>query len=192
MEGKRRDAVYCSESCVGKAARARRDAAGLCVNCGARRCKSNVTICAACYARSRDQVARLKVEGKCYKCGGHTDLPHARCSRCRDAESAKQRLVRTGWVAERFAEACATQRNRCAICGREMCTGRDRHADHCHRTGKPRAVLCKRCNTALGSLRDSPYICRAAAHYLERWAAEHKRQELEEKAATKRKPDEAA
>jgi hypothetical protein len=40
--------------------------------------------------------------------------------------------------------------------------------DHCHVTKKIRGVLCNKCNTAIGLLRDSPTIALEAAHYLNR------------------------
>jgi hypothetical protein len=57
---------------------------------------------------------------------------------------------------------------RCGICGVEPGDGARRlHRDHNHRTGRPRALLCFRCNSAL-----RPYMTREwlldAAEYLER------------------------
>ena len=37
--------------------------------------------------------------------------------------------------------------------------------DHCHATGEPRAMLCVRCNAALGLLREDPAVCRMLAEY---------------------------
>ncbi len=42
--------------------------------------------------------------------------------------------------------------------------------DHNHKTGKTRALLCARCNMAIGGLRDEPALCRRAADYLELWS----------------------
>lgn len=39
--------------------------------------------------------------------------------------------------------------------------------DHDHLTGKIRGILCKRCNSALGLLRDNPNIIRKLAEYIE-------------------------
>lgn len=55
----------------------------------------------------------------------------------------------------------------CAIC-RGSSNGKSWHVDHDHETGAIRGILCNGCNTALGGMRDSPAILRAAADYLER------------------------
>lgn len=38
--------------------------------------------------------------------------------------------------------------------------------DHCHRSGKLGLLLCMRCNTAIGLLRDDPEVAARAAEYL--------------------------
>lgn len=40
--------------------------------------------------------------------------------------------------------------------------------DHCHQTGKIRALLCSHCNKALGGFKDSPQLLRKAAEYIEK------------------------
>jgi hypothetical protein len=59
----------------------------------------------------------------------------------------------------------AQQNGVCAIC-REA-SDRGLYVDHCHRTGRVRALLCHHCNSAIGFLRESPLLARAAAMYLE-------------------------
>ena len=54
----------------------------------------------------------------------------------------------------------------CAICGYR--SDGVLHVDHNHETGKVRGLLCSNCNRAIGLLKDSPGILRAAALYLER------------------------
>jgi len=63
-------------------------------------------------------------------------------------------------------ERLRKQKFRCAnkACGKKL-TVRTAHADHCHKTGKDRELLCHGCNTALGSLRDDPKVCRGLADY---------------------------
>jgi recombination endonuclease VII len=58
----------------------------------------------------------------------------------------------------------AQQNGVCAICrepGDPLCV------DHDHRTGRVRSLLCGHCNSAIGFLRESPLLARAAATYLE-------------------------
>jgi Recombination endonuclease VII len=58
----------------------------------------------------------------------------------------------------------------CAICGTERPAKNERwkrfDIDHCHRTGRVRGLLCKRCNKIVGVL-ELPEI-NAARRYLER------------------------
>lgn len=64
----------------------------------------------------------------------------------------------------------------CAICAQPE---RDTHSgkvkalavDHHHETGAMRGLLCSGCNTGLGKLGDDPIRLRAAADYIERFAA---------------------
>ena len=56
----------------------------------------------------------------------------------------------------------------CGICGASPPEGRKLHRDHDHRgAGRPRELLCFRCNTALRGY-ITPEWLRAAADYLER------------------------
>jgi hypothetical protein len=58
---------------------------------------------------------------------------------------------------------------RCKVCG-EPEGKRKLHRDHCHATGAQRALLCHRCNIALGMIQDDPETARALADYLESYA----------------------
>lgn len=61
------------------------------------------------------------------------------------------------------------QKNRCAIC-RRLQSGRCKRlaVDHDHKTKRIRALLCSRCNRALGLLRDNISLVRKALAYLEK------------------------
>jgi hypothetical protein len=67
---------------------------------------------------------------------------------------------------EDYSALILVQNKCCAICRLELKLS----IDHCHRTNRVRGLLCKNCNTALGMLKDSPQLLRAAADYLEKWA----------------------
>jgi hypothetical protein len=56
---------------------------------------------------------------------------------------------------------------RCAICLRERSAARRFDRDHDHRTGRPRGLLCPRCNRALPAW-VTPEWLEAAAAYLRR------------------------
>jgi recombination endonuclease VII len=60
-----------------------------------------------------------------------------------------------------------SQQGLCAICEKPM--GDDPTTDHCHRTGRIRALLCRRCNGALGSMDDSNARLETAIAYLRRF-----------------------
>ena len=67
------------------------------------------------------------------------------------------------------------QGNKCAICSTEFKNGKDSHLDHCHETGKVRAILCGRCNPGLGYFDDDVEKLKLAIDYLNK----HKRDDNE-------------
>lgn len=74
---------------------------------------------------------------------------------------------------EEYRRLLALQDNRCAICrALSGSNGRkDRLAvDHCHDRNVGRGLLCHRCNTALGLLRDDVEIVESAIRYLKEHA----------------------
>jgi hypothetical protein len=68
----------------------------------------------------------------------------------------------------------AAQGSVCAIC---FTKPNLRHAnlaiDHDHATGKIRALLCARCNTAIGHLMDSPTVVESAVAYLRKHSGQN-------------------
>lgn len=85
--------------------------------------------------------------------------------RARNPEKAKEatrlsvrkiRLAKHGWTLEEFDRAWEAQGGCCAVCARAMLRTGSRSnsvaADHDHKTGLARALLCIRCNTLLGRL----------------------------------------
>lgn len=51
---------------------------------------------------------------------------------------------------------------KCEICSRKEVP----HFDHCHKTGKFRGWICKRCNTVLGKVEDDIILLDSLKHYL--------------------------
>lgn len=70
---------------------------------------------------------------------------------------------RYGITLGEWDEMLLAQSGRCAICADPMTTP---HTDHCHQTGRVRALLCSGCNQGLGNFKDDPERVLAAARYL--------------------------
>lgn len=82
-----------------------------------------------------------------------------------------------GITIEEWEEMLASQNGLCAICGTEP-VGLNRrtdslHVDHCHSTGKNRALLCHFCNLGLGAFRDNTEVLQSAIEYLDTWREKH-------------------
>ncbi|MGY1662399.1 endonuclease VII domain-containing protein [Geodermatophilus sp. SYSU D00705] len=95
----------------------------------------------------------------------------SQCKACKAAANSQAYFLRRyGMSREDLQEMRAKQADRCALCGARG----PEHLDHDHENDFVRALLCQRCNLALGLLRDDPDLMRAAADYVEihraRWA----------------------
>lgn len=71
-----------------------------------------------------------------------------------------------------YNELFSRQNGLCAICKRAQSTkgplGYPKRlcVDHCHKSGKVRALLCDRCNTSLGHLEESIELIQSLANYI--------------------------
>lgn len=83
-----------------------------------------------------------------------------------------------GITLDEYNRMSAAQWHRCAICEQQETrvdkagAVRFMPVDHCHKTGKIRALLCTSCNTALGGFKDDPSLLRKAAEYIEKHLAQ--------------------
>jgi len=75
---------------------------------------------------------------------------------------------------DKYHDMLEGQDYRCAICGNGETAinprtkiAFDLAVDHCHETGKVRALLCKNCNNMLGYAKDSPELLTNALNYLD-------------------------
>ena len=75
-------------------------------------------------------------------------------------------LKRYGLTHEKYIEMLEQQNGCCKICTKECSSGMNLSVDHCHKTGKVRGLLCKKCNSALGMLNDDALLFKAAISYL--------------------------
>jgi hypothetical protein len=74
-------------------------------------------------------------------------------------------LKKYGLTFAEMQQMLATQGFKCALCG-DPIDEVTRNVDHDHATGVNRALLCDKCNWALGLLKDSPELLEKAAAYV--------------------------
>ncbi len=98
----------------------------------------------------------------------------------RDKMTASARirtLKKYGLTPESYGQLVIDQENRCAICRRSASSFKPKHKkhkhakldiDHCHASGKVRALLCYNCNAILGHAGDSIQVLQRAIDYLKK------------------------
>jgi hypothetical protein len=75
-------------------------------------------------------------------------------------------LRKYGITSQIFDGMLDDQCGRCAICGTHFESSKTTNIDHCHTTGKVRALLCRHCNLVLGHAKESVQILENAVQYL--------------------------
>lgn len=198
MTGGNRAARYCSRRCIDAARQERRreDAqkertGRRCQVCGepipvtldgrAKFCSRQCGLKSQNEKKAADKhaamVAARGARPPCPRCGSPVppDRGGVYCSKnCSqlawNERTGYHRQYKYGLTQEQYEAMLAEQDGRCAICRSPDWPGKDRrpHVDHCHKTGKIRALLCGKCNNGLGNYDDDPARLRAAADYLER------------------------
>lgn len=135
-------------------------------------------LCGSCYgaqlrAEKPDHAERVRAKNRAFYAANrdaqiayHRDQYHNGPGRSRTWASNIRKKY--GLTVAEYDRMWAAQAGCCAVCGRAF-TAQTRRAavDHCHQTGKIRALLCTRCNTALGAVQDDALTLRALADYLE-------------------------
>jgi len=76
---------------------------------------------------------------------------------------AKNLKANYGLTVEQYNTLVTNQDGKCNICGVLLEVPL---VDHCHKTGKVRALLCRPCNSGLGMFRDDLTLLRRATDYL--------------------------
>jgi len=75
-------------------------------------------------------------------------------------------VLKYGLSYEAYQVLLAAQGGKCAICLKPPLAGKTLNVDHCHDSGKVRGLLCRPCNTGLGSFKDNAGRLRRAITYL--------------------------
>ena len=96
-------------------------------------------------------------QNHCRACGKITD--HEACVRAYGITSETYRIM------------LENQEYKCAICKIHaddyyLISKRRLAVDHCHKTGKVRAILCSSCNNGLGRFKDNPILLLEAHAYI--------------------------
>jgi hypothetical protein len=85
------------------------------------------------------------------------------------AHEQRRRLRKYGLTQDEYDELLRSQGNRCAGCGTDKPGAKGWCIDHCHRSGRVRAILCNPCNTVLGLIDEDPEVLRALARLAEQF-----------------------
>lgn len=79
----------------------------------------------------------------------------------------KHKIAKFGITLEEYDKIFSAQNQMCALCGIRQDKLRKKLAvDHCHKTGKVRALLCGNCNRGLGFFKDSVDLLNKATNYV--------------------------
>jgi hypothetical protein len=73
---------------------------------------------------------------------------------------------RYGITPDQYDAMMLNQGGCCAICKTASGTRRKLCVDHCHQTGKVRALLCDKCNSGIGAFKDDPALMIRAAEFV--------------------------
>jgi len=144
---------------------------GLCFRCERPRGDDGTQL--VCREHASDSVSRVTAlrravtaQGLCWRCRQPRDGKNKNyCTACVAFYSAK---VVSRSQSDEYKRSFDLQGGVCAICKRP--SEKTLVRDHCHATGRLRALLCALCNAGLGMFRDNPAVLRGAASYLEQYA----------------------
>ena len=135
------------------------------------------------YVHTRDSEGKpLRYMNKCKACYGNQSLDHYRSKRdhynklqCKyraeNKDKFKQWRLKRNWdlTVDEFESMISKQDNRCFLCNIEFCDKRGMrpNVDHCHDTGRIRKLLCTRCNTAMGLLKENVSVLNKMINYIQ-------------------------
>lgn len=114
-------------------------------------------------AKNRDRLREYEKRRQAGKYARRKTDPSVRAARRRQAR--RYNLKKYGLTPQCVAAMVTAQGGMCATCKADVAASPC--VDHCHTTGKVRAILCRKCNLALGLAGDNPETLKALAAYLE-------------------------
>jgi hypothetical protein len=114
---------------------------------------------------SKDSRAKSGLQSRCKVCQSEVKAEMSDYYRDKHLQS-KYGITHQDYLVMLEEQDC-----KCAICGIEekYCENQRLAVDHDHDTGQVRALLCKKCNQAIGLLQDNSDFAKSAVEYLIRF-----------------------
>jgi len=112
------------------------------------------------------QCGILKPRSEYYK--STRDGNVSKCKICTGINRENRRLKKLyGITLEEYYKILEEQNHKCLICGSNENSGWGKfHVDHNHKTNKIRGLLCSNCNTAIGLVKENPFVLLKMIKYL--------------------------
>lgn len=138
--------------------------------------------CDLCWNNKESERARKRIAvRRCYKC--NTALPEASrrpgkavCIDCRvdprisrPASDWRRRLRRYGITQGEYDDLFRRQNGCCRGCSTTSPGKKGWQIDHCHGSGKVRAIMCGGCNSSLAHAKENPTTLRRLADFIEQF-----------------------
>lgn len=154
--------AFCSRACLNLFQKEQRyhDGRKLCNGCQKARPLGDF------YRRSGSGAPR----SRCWECVDDARLKRGPVKRRAASSQSTLRFHLKDWYGitlEEFQLLLNSQRGLCAICGEPEAGKYRLSVDHCHETGRIRGLLCRKCNVAIGMLKESVTVLEAAIRYLQ-------------------------
>ena len=115
-----------------------------------------------------------KKNAEFYKDPKKKDKLKSVCRPCYDAYYDEKAYIRKYNITKQQKfDMIASQNNCCSICSEPFSSTQDTHVDHCHDTGKVRAILCANCNRGIGCFKDNTFLMQQAMNYIFHYAKQN-------------------
>jgi hypothetical protein len=92
---------------------------------------------------------------------------------CRECDSKCKTKRQYGLTDEVLDKMLSVETCQMPGCGKKLEERCSTHIDHCHTSGKVRAVLCRRCNTMLGYVQKTPHLLQPMLNYIAKHKADN-------------------
>ena len=116
---------------------------------------------------SKDAKMKQGIRSRCKDCGRKDTADWTAKNPEKVQKNARRAKLRSrGATESKYNELFTRQDGLCAVCLTGASPRKYLDVDHCHRTGIVRGLLCRKCNHALGLLKENKNIIHDACEYL--------------------------